>query len=64
MGEENPYLLFIPRGVAHGYRVLGNTAAYIVYFTNTAYDPRNPDEYRIAYEDPKIGFTAGGGIYS
>lgn len=56
MGEENPYLLFIPWGVAHGYRVLENTAAYIVYFTNTAYDPRNPDEYHITYDDPKIGF--------
>lgn len=56
MGEEQPYLLFIPRGVAHGYRVLGNKPATIVYFTNLAYDPKQPDEYRIAYDDPSIGF--------
>ncbi|MFC0212420.1 dTDP-4-dehydrorhamnose 3,5-epimerase family protein [Paenibacillus chartarius] len=56
MGEDNPYLLFIPRGVAHGYRVLGARPATIVYFTNEAYDPGNPDEYRIAYDDPEIGF--------
>ncbi|WP_281889214.1 dTDP-4-dehydrorhamnose 3,5-epimerase family protein [Paenibacillus sp. YYML68] len=56
MGEDVPYLLFIPRGVAHGYRVLGQTPATIVYFTNMAYDPKQPDEYRIAYDDPAIGF--------
>ncbi|WP_159881068.1 dTDP-4-dehydrorhamnose 3,5-epimerase family protein [Paenibacillus puerhi] len=56
MGEDQAYLLFIPRGVAHGYRVLGPTPATIVYFTNMAYDPQQPDEYRIAYDDPAIGF--------
>ncbi|MCZ8513607.1 dTDP-4-dehydrorhamnose 3,5-epimerase family protein [Paenibacillus filicis] len=56
MNEETPYLLFIPRGVAHGYRVLGTTPATIVYFTNMAYDPQQPDEYRLAYDDPSIGF--------
>lgn len=56
MGEDHPYLLFIPRGVAHGYRVLGEKPAIIVYFTNEVYDPSAPDEYRIAYDDPAIGF--------
>ncbi|WP_019532835.1 dTDP-4-dehydrorhamnose 3,5-epimerase family protein [Paenibacillus ginsengihumi] len=56
MGEETPYLLLIPRGVAHGYRVLGTKPVTIVYFTNQAYDPKQPDEFRIAYDDPTIGF--------
>jgi dTDP-4-dehydrorhamnose 3,5-epimerase len=56
MGEENPYLLFIPRGVAHGYRVLGEKPAYILYFTNMPYNPLHPDEKRIPYDDPAIGF--------
>lgn len=56
MGEHALYLLFIPRGVAHGYRVLGEKPAYILYFTNLVYDPNNPDEYRIDYNDPAIGF--------
>ncbi len=47
MGEENPYLLLIPRGVAHGYRVLGHKPAYIVYFTNEPYQATAPDEFRI-----------------
>lgn len=56
MGEDYPYLLFIPRGVAHGYRVLGSRPATILYFTNEAYDPAHPDEFRLPYDDPSIGF--------
>lgn len=56
MGEENPILLLIPKGVAHGYRVLGDKSATIIYFTTKSYNPENPDEKRIAWDDPKIGF--------
>ncbi|WP_248927699.1 dTDP-4-dehydrorhamnose 3,5-epimerase family protein [Paenibacillus hamazuiensis] len=56
MGENNAYLLLIPRGVAHGYRVLGSGPATILYFTNQVYNPSQPDEYRISYNDPSIGF--------
>ncbi|OIO66509.1 spore coat protein [Candidatus Woesearchaeota archaeon CG1_02_57_44] len=55
-GEDNPVLLFIPRGVAHGYRVLGNERVGILYHTTAAYDPGSPDEHRIAHDDPAIGF--------
>ncbi len=56
LGEDNPNLLMIPAGVAHGYRVLGNEPAYIVYFTTESYNVKNPDEKRIAWDDPIIGF--------
>ncbi|MEJ8545122.1 dTDP-4-dehydrorhamnose 3,5-epimerase family protein [Brevibacillus borstelensis] len=56
MGEHNPIALLIPRGVAHGYRVLGDEPAIITYVTNQSYQPQHPDEYRIAYDDPDIGF--------
>lgn len=56
MGEDNPLVVVIPKGVAHGYRVLGNQPACIVYFTTEAYDPRHPDEKRIDWNDPMIGF--------
>lgn len=57
MGEDNPIILLIPKGVAHGYRVLGNKPATIVYFTSTEYDPKNPDEKRIAFDDMRINFN-------
>lgn len=56
MGEDHPMLLLIPAGVAHGYRVLGQEPAIIVYFTTQAYNPENPDEQRLAWDDPIIGF--------
>lgn len=56
MGEDNPSLLLIPQGVAHGYRVLGNEPAVIVYFTTESYDPKNPDEKRLAWDDPRVAF--------
>lgn len=56
LGEDNPQIVVIPAGVAHGYRVLGNEPAVIVYFTTESYDPKNPDEYRIDWDDPAIGF--------
>lgn len=56
MGEHNSILLVIPKGVAHGYRVLGNEPAIITYFTTMSYNPQDPDEYRIPWDDPSIGF--------
>ncbi|MED4533616.1 dTDP-4-dehydrorhamnose 3,5-epimerase family protein [Metabacillus fastidiosus] len=56
MGDDNPIVLFIPKGVAHGYRVLGEKPLTIIYFTTKAYDKENPDEKRIPWNDPLIGF--------
>ncbi|MBN2909475.1 dTDP-4-dehydrorhamnose 3,5-epimerase family protein [Polycladomyces sp. WAk] len=56
MGEENPSVLLIPKGVAHGYRVLGNRPAVIVYLTTHAYNREQPDEERLPWNDPDIGF--------
>lgn len=55
-GETHPILIVIPVGVAHGYRVLGQTPATIIYFTTESYQPSNPDECRIPWNDPDIGF--------
>ncbi|PHD74964.1 spore coat protein [Bacillus sp. AFS043905] len=57
MGEENPIMLLIPKGVAHGYRVLGQRPATIIYFTTESYNPKNPDEKRINWDDSEIGFS-------
>ncbi|MFC0271918.1 dTDP-4-dehydrorhamnose 3,5-epimerase family protein [Metabacillus herbersteinensis] len=57
MGEENPILLLIPKGVAHGYRVLGEKPATIIYFTSESYKANDPDEKRIPWDDETIGFN-------
>ncbi|MGG4199164.1 dTDP-4-dehydrorhamnose 3,5-epimerase family protein [Peribacillus frigoritolerans] len=56
MGEENPIMLLIPKGVAHGYRVLGERPATIIYFTTESYKLGDPDEKRIDWDDLEIGF--------
>lgn len=56
-GETNPLMIYIPVGVAHGYKVLGNEPAYLFYHTTNTYNPKDPDEMRIPYNDPEIGFN-------
>lgn len=55
-GEKCLKVILIPHGVAHGYRVLGNNPATIIYVTNECYNKEEPDEYRIPYDDKAIGF--------
>jgi dTDP-4-dehydrorhamnose 3,5-epimerase len=55
-GEDNPVVILIPIGVAHGYQVLGNKPVVLFYHVTQAYDPRQPDEQRIPFDDPQIGF--------
>lgn len=57
MGENNPSVLLIPCGVAHGYRVLGNRPLMIIYLTTQSYRPHAPDEHRIPWNDPEINFN-------
>ncbi len=54
LGDHRRGLLYIPTGVAHGYRVLGSAPVGLVYHTTQTYDPN--DEMRIPWDDPTIGF--------
>jgi dTDP-4-dehydrorhamnose 3,5-epimerase len=54
LGDLAPQTLFIPRGVVHGYKVLGAESALVIYATNQVYDPN--DELRIPHDDEEIGF--------
>jgi len=54
--NAEPVLIVIPKGVAHGYQVLGNNPFTLIYFTTEFYNPKDPDEERIAFDDKKINF--------
>lgn len=54
-GEHHLKAVRIPRGVAHGYEVLGNQEMTMVYYTDQVYEPT--DEFRQQFDDPTIGFT-------
>ncbi len=55
-GEDKPLLIYIPTGVAHGYQVIGNKPVLLFYHVTECYNPEDPDEERIPFDDPSIGF--------
>ena len=56
LGEFSSKAILIPPEVAHGYRVLGEKPAGLIYLVDQEYDSVNPDEGRIAHDDPEINF--------
>lgn len=54
LGDHAPVALFIPHGVVHGYKVLGNDSVIVLYATNQVYDAN--DELRLPHDDATIGF--------
>lgn len=56
LGEHAPRMVAIPPYVAHGYQALDLRDVVLYYYVTEPYDPTAPDEGRIAYDDPRIGF--------
>ena len=56
MGENAPRIVAIPPRVAHGYQCLDLRDVILNYYVTEPYNPADPDEGRIAWDDPRIGF--------
>jgi dTDP-4-dehydrorhamnose 3,5-epimerase len=56
LGENSARMVAIPPLVAHGYQCLGLDDVQLVYYVTEPYDPDDPDEGRIAWDDARIGF--------
>ncbi|MGP8162091.1 MAG: dTDP-4-dehydrorhamnose 3,5-epimerase family protein [Candidatus Dormibacteria bacterium] len=56
LGEHSPRMVAIPPLVGHGYQVLDLHDLILNYYVTEPYDPADPDEGRIAWDDPRIGF--------
>ncbi|HEY8675749.1 MAG TPA: dTDP-4-dehydrorhamnose 3,5-epimerase family protein [Candidatus Dormibacteraeota bacterium] len=56
LGENSPRMVAIPPLVAHGYQCLGMEDIHLVYYVTEPYNPQDPDEGRIAWNDARIGF--------
>ena len=54
-GKDDYKLILIPRGVCHGYKVVSKEPVALFYHTTENYNVDKPDEYRIPYDDQKIG---------
>ena len=53
-GILRPWRILIPPGVAHGYKVIGEGPAMLVYVTDRNYNPE--DEGRLPYDHPGINY--------
>lgn len=51
-----PFALFVPPGVYHGYKTLGDEPALILNFPDELYDPAAPDEERVPHDTPHIAY--------
>ena len=56
LGENAPRMVAIPPLVAHGYQALDLRDVILTYYVTEPYDPDHPDEGRLAWNDPRIGF--------
>jgi dTDP-4-dehydrorhamnose 3,5-epimerase len=52
IGEGNPVAVFIPGHHAHGFEAL--TDVLFCYHVTLEYDPADPDELTIAWNDPRV----------
>jgi len=52
IGDDNPVALYIPGHHAHGFEAL--TDLLFVYHVTEEYDPADPDEHGIPWDDPRV----------
>jgi dTDP-4-dehydrorhamnose 3,5-epimerase len=52
IGDENPAAIYIPGTYAHGYEAL--TDVLFLYHVTHEYDPADPDEHEIPWNDPRV----------
>ena len=52
IGDDNLVAVYMPGRLAHGYEAL--TDALFCYHVTEEYDPAQPDEHEIAWNDPRV----------
>jgi len=57
LGENDRRVLSIPPGVWHGYMVLGDEEAVLMYYITSKYDEKKPDEERLSVEESGIDWS-------
>ena len=52
IGDDNPVGIYVPGHHAHGYEAL--TDCLFCYFVSEEYDPADPDEKGLPWDDPRV----------
>ncbi|MFH1403051.1 MAG: dTDP-4-dehydrorhamnose 3,5-epimerase family protein [Candidatus Altiarchaeota archaeon] len=56
MGEDNPLLVKIPRGVHHGFTPSRDEIAYVLNVPTNTYNYKEPDEIRVPHDAEHIPY--------
>ncbi len=51
---QNPQIVRVPGHYWHGFKVIGNETAFLLYFTTKLYNHQNPDEERRPWNDQTL----------
>lgn len=57
MGEHNPILVKIPKGIYHGFKTVGEQEAIVINVPTEPYNREKPDEYRLDPHDNHIPYS-------
>ena len=57
LGENERRVLSIPPGLWHGYMVLGEQEAVLMYYVTAKYDASNPDEERMTVAESGVDWS-------
>ena len=52
IGDDRPAAVWVPGHHAHGFEAL--TDALVLYHVTREYDPRDPDEHGVPWDDPRV----------
>jgi len=52
IGDDNPVAIYVPGHNGHGFEAL--TDALVCYHVTEEYDPADPDEHGIPWDDPRV----------
>jgi len=52
IGDENPVAVYVPGHHGHGFEAL--TDVLFLYHVSEEYDPADPDEHEIPWDDPRV----------
>ena len=52
IGDDNPAAIYVPGHHAHGFEAL--TDLLFCYHVTEEYDPNDPDEHEVAWNDPRV----------
>jgi len=55
-GDHNPILVHVPIGVYHGWKCISESEAIVVNNVTEAYNYKEPDEFRLAYDSDEIPY--------